>query len=127
MSDTTRRSRRVQERREAEAATGHVSMPASVTSTKAKRAYTKKVVPETYSQSGSGSGGGRTRPTKMSKRATDEGGAGKDDSASEEKPKQKQFRGNRGKLAQLTAFPLDVLFEVRSIVSGGFFSYHSLR
>jgi hypothetical protein len=116
MSDAPRKSRRVQEKQEAKAVAAKASEPtlASVASAKKKRAQAPiKKIATTNKQSSNNAG--HSRPTKRAKIDMDT--ADEDGSAdSEQKPKPKpkpKFRGDRGKLSQLTEFPFDVLLEVR--------------
>ena len=114
MSDAPRKSRRVQEKQEAKVVVAKASEPAlaPVASAKKKQAPSQKVA-TTNKQSSHNAG--RSRPTKRTKIDMDAASEEDGSAGSEPKPKPKpKFRGDRGKLSELTEFPLDVLLEVRS-------------
>jgi hypothetical protein len=108
MSDAPRKSRRVQEKQEAQVVLAKASEPA-----KKKRAQAPGQKNVAKSAARSINNAGHSRPMKRAKRDVD--AATEEDNSAELDPKPKpKLRGDRGKLAQLIEFPLDVLLEVRS-------------
>ena len=79
-------------------------------------ARTKKK--RTQAPRSSNNAGKNSRLMKRIKQGVDVPASGEDDAADVDlKTRPRRFRGNRGKLAVLTKFPLDVLLEVCSLFS----------